>query len=343
MISSMHSSAAARPTSGCEPAPRPSVTWAPSWISLSAFDIVSACASVLATTNSTPRRPAVIMLFTALPPPPPTPNTVMRGFSSVISGFCRLIVIVLVLFAFRRSPLRPPMGLSPSNSKLLKTVPQPLTHTVERAAGARHPQPQPPTRLNVLQPRNLRINQQADRGGKSWTLRRLRQARHAERAADPHISAQNPPGRLRQAGQLAGAAGQHDPFADGAAVTRLVEPVAQDLQCFLDAGANDARHHRARHLQGHLAVIIADRLDRDEVAVVGASGKCRTVHDLQALRVVKTRREPARHIHRHMAAADRDRVGMHELAVGKDGNRCRAAAHVNARGPHFHFIVDEGS
>ena len=87
MISSMHSSAAARPTSGCEPAPRPSVTCAPSWISRSAFDMVSACASVLATTNSTPRSPAVIMLLTALPPPPPTPNTVMRGFSSVISGF----------------------------------------------------------------------------------------------------------------------------------------------------------------------------------------------------------------------------------------------------------------
>jgi hypothetical protein len=31
-----------------------------------------------------------------LPPPPPTPKTVMRGFSSVISGFCKLIVIVPV-------------------------------------------------------------------------------------------------------------------------------------------------------------------------------------------------------------------------------------------------------
>ncbi|MEY9795026.1 hypothetical protein ABH984_003041 [Bradyrhizobium ottawaense] len=47
-----------------------------------AFDIVSACASVLATTKSTPWRPAVIMLLTALPPAPPTPNTVIRGFNS---------------------------------------------------------------------------------------------------------------------------------------------------------------------------------------------------------------------------------------------------------------------
>src|SRR6516162_6400463 len=47
-----------------------------------ALDMVSACASVLATTNSTPSRPAVIILLTALPPAPPTPNTVIRGFIS---------------------------------------------------------------------------------------------------------------------------------------------------------------------------------------------------------------------------------------------------------------------
>src|SRR5690606_39007574 len=117
MISSMHSSAAARPTSGCEPAPRPSVTCAPSWISRSAFDMVSACASVFATTKSTPRKPAVIMLLTALPPPPPTPNTVMRGFSSVMSGFFRLIVIVLVLCLSRRCAAAAAYGVSPSNSR----------------------------------------------------------------------------------------------------------------------------------------------------------------------------------------------------------------------------------
>src|ERR1700733_9481703 len=40
----------------------------------SAFDMVSAWASVLATTKSTPCRPALIMLLTALPPAPPTPG-----------------------------------------------------------------------------------------------------------------------------------------------------------------------------------------------------------------------------------------------------------------------------
>src|SRR5690349_13076071 len=56
-------------------------------------ELANACASVLATTNSTPLRPALIMLLTALPPAPPTPNTVMRGLSSRISGIFRLMVM----------------------------------------------------------------------------------------------------------------------------------------------------------------------------------------------------------------------------------------------------------
>ncbi|VUF12935.1 hypothetical protein MTDSW087_02630 [Methylobacterium dankookense] len=93
-ISSITSSAAAEPTSGCEPAPSPCVTLRPIWITRSAFEEVSACASVLATTNSQPRRPDSIMLLTALPPAPPTPNTVMRGLSSRMSGAWREMAMV---------------------------------------------------------------------------------------------------------------------------------------------------------------------------------------------------------------------------------------------------------
>ena len=93
-ISSSTSWAAAAPTSGCEPAPRPWVTWVPIWMMRCAFDMVSACASVLATTKSTPCSPAVIMLLTALPPAPPTPKTVIRGFSSLMSGGVRLSAMV---------------------------------------------------------------------------------------------------------------------------------------------------------------------------------------------------------------------------------------------------------
>ena len=57
----------------------------PIWMMRLAFELVSACASVLATMKSTPCSPASIMLLTALPPAPPTPNTIMRAFISRIS------------------------------------------------------------------------------------------------------------------------------------------------------------------------------------------------------------------------------------------------------------------
>src|SRR5688500_10808996 len=54
----------------------------------SAAEAASACASVLATMNLGPSRPAAIMLPMALPPPPPTPITTMRGFSGARLGAC---------------------------------------------------------------------------------------------------------------------------------------------------------------------------------------------------------------------------------------------------------------
>ena len=59
-ISSLASSAAARPMSGREPAPRPWVIPTPSWMRASARDSDSDCASVLVTTKSTPSSSALI-------------------------------------------------------------------------------------------------------------------------------------------------------------------------------------------------------------------------------------------------------------------------------------------
>ncbi|EWS56007.1 hypothetical protein X551_01189 [Methylibium sp. T29] len=79
------SSAAALPAAGLEPAPRPVL---PSWMSWSALERCSACASVFAQMNSTPCTPSLIMCSTALPPPPPTPITLIfvpSSNSSIIS------------------------------------------------------------------------------------------------------------------------------------------------------------------------------------------------------------------------------------------------------------------
>src|SRR4029077_11657713 len=93
----------------------------------SALELNNAWASVLATTNSMPRKPDAIMLLTALPPAPPTPNTVIRGLSSVRSGTLRLIVMVAFFLE----------SFCVCSSALLEVVPNPLTHACEiTGAGA---------------------------------------------------------------------------------------------------------------------------------------------------------------------------------------------------------------
>ena len=79
LMSSRDSCAAPVPTSGFAPAPRPLVSSWPMFSLMSASHIASACASVFAAMNSTPRRPASTMRLTALVPPPPTPTTLMTA------------------------------------------------------------------------------------------------------------------------------------------------------------------------------------------------------------------------------------------------------------------------
>ena len=78
-ISSPCSVDARWPTSGSDPAPRPRVVSRPMSSFTSASDIRSVWASVLTAMNSTPRRPASIIRFTAFTPPPPIPTTLMTA------------------------------------------------------------------------------------------------------------------------------------------------------------------------------------------------------------------------------------------------------------------------
>src|SRR6201990_3573274 len=164
----MTSCAAAAPTSGCDPAPRPCVTWVPICTMRCAFDIVSACASVLATTKSTPCNPAVIMLLTALPPAPPTPNTVIRGFNSRISGTLRFMVMGAsrITRALVRPGRRPRVLVKfQQNSRHYgkqssKALAQPSPDLSEVTLGSCSDLPDVP-RFDMFEMRVLRIDQQA--------------------------------------------------------------------------------------------------------------------------------------------------------------------------------------
>src|SRR5262244_1302468 len=156
----------------------------------SALDMVSACASVLATTKSTPCSPAVIMLLTALPPAPPTPNTVIRGFSSRISGIFRLM---LMAASCLRGPCRGSscrsatgrwveIGAFPGSSEALE---KPSSDPIDVAAGPCHATPRFP-RFEVFEMRRLRVDQEAGRDREGRALGVLRQSADAERPPDAH-------------------------------------------------------------------------------------------------------------------------------------------------------------
>src|SRR3972149_5784021 len=181
----------------------------------SALDSVSACAAVLATTKSTPCRPAVIMLLTALPPAPPTPNTVIRGFISRMSGIFRLMVMFASLLhgqqADARTPSKetgPPPGPSWFPCCGSEAFAQPSSDPCHVTARSCHQLPRSP-RFEVFKMRRLRVDQEACRHGECRPLGRLRQAGKAKRSSDTHGTLQDSRRQIGDAGQLAGAAGQH--------------------------------------------------------------------------------------------------------------------------------------
>src|ERR1051326_339332 len=178
----------------------------------SALEMVSAWASVLATTKSHPTRPAVIMLLTALPPAPPTPNTVIRGLSSRMSGTFRLIVMAASPERRRARPRVGPVRRRPARShdgqSRLEALAKPSSHPREIAFGSRHQLSRAP-RFELFEVRHLRVDQEPGRDREGRTFGGLGQAGDAERTADPPPGTENAGGDLRQAGELARPAGEH--------------------------------------------------------------------------------------------------------------------------------------
>src|ERR1700692_946931 len=151
----------------------------------SALESVRAWASVLATTKSTPCSPAAIMLLTALPPAPPTPNTVIRGLSSRMSGIFRLMLMVASCLRRPWPTVRagPPQGEGSTAGEPFgppEALAKPSSDPGDVAAGPRHEMPRFP-RFEVFEMRRLRIDQEAGRDREGRAPGVLRQAADAER------------------------------------------------------------------------------------------------------------------------------------------------------------------
>src|ERR1044071_3241206 len=153
----------------------------------SAFDMVSACASVLATTNSQPWSPLVIMLLTALPPAPPVPNTVIRGLSSRMSGLFKLMLMCASSCRKRKSaPGR--AGPPPADGCVLwssEALAKPSSDPCDIAACPCLRVPRSP-RFEMFEMGRLRLDEQAGGRRECGSFGFLGKARDAEWAADTH-------------------------------------------------------------------------------------------------------------------------------------------------------------
>ena len=92
---------------------------------------------------------------------------------------------------------------------------------------------------------------------------------------------------------------------------------------------------------GCLALVLADPVDRDHVALVGGGGDGRAVEGLQPLGRRHAGGEAAGDVHGDVMAADRDRVDVDEVAAGEHAEAGRAAAHVDDADAHLGLVVDE--
>src|SRR5215471_3564066 len=127
------------------------------------------------------------MLLTALPPAPPTPKTVIRGFSSRISGIFRLMLMVASCVRGRMhrraSPAESRPGFESHHSRWSKAFAKPSSDPSDVAARPRSELPRMP-RPKVLQMSELRIDQEARRHRKSRSPGDLGQARNAQRPTE---------------------------------------------------------------------------------------------------------------------------------------------------------------
>src|ERR1700722_19026517 len=335
--SSAASSAAALPTSGLAPAPRPCVICGPNWIRRSARLCISCCASVFATTNSTPWRFAAIMLSTALVPPPPTPITVMRGLKSVcvVCGMVRFRVISTSL------PVVPNQWNGCYDSCLDSY--RASDALLQKIDDAPDKSPRPlSVQIDVVHDAALacRPGQQAGGGGEGGARCRIGQAAQRDGTAQTHLLAEDAARHLAHAAELTCAAGQHDTRAGRAGKAGAVQPLFHHLERLFQTRADDVHHHAARHL-GDLVLLLANQRHRQHFAFIVGAGLGVAVQSFQPLRMCDRRRQQACEIIGDVHATDRKLRGVQQLTLGEHRHAGGATAHVDNGRTEFALVGDQ--
>src|SRR5579872_3818469 len=219
----------------------------------------SACASVLVTTKSTPSRLDRIMLLTALPPAPPTPTTVMRGRSSGSVGLGTLSAIAML--PYLRS------FISWARSEILF---EPQSHAAEEPRGRRGFAAPAADRLAG---RQKGVHEQAGAGRERRSGDRVGEAVDAHGFAHAHLLVEDQGGEIAHAGELRGAAGQHDPTPREIVEAARLQTRADELEGLLDARLDYAGEDRLRHRVRVRMVFLADQRHVDHLALVGRRGE----------------------------------------------------------------------
>src|SRR5579875_1998605 len=319
---------------------------------LSALDDISACASVFATMNSTPRRPETIILLTALPPAPPMPATIIWGLSSRSSGALRLIVIVWPLDV--GAPFKDAqvfvdvvrgsttlLAAFTCRTHALKTAFEPPPYPPNVSLRLRVRRSRVPRRAEMLDTTHLRIDQKSDCRRKSWTFRGLGQSLDTKGPPDPDLSADNAFHRCLHAGQLAGSAGENNPSPSMSRKARLLEPVAHEFEDFLDARLDDRNELRLWQMRGVLAIFSCPD-HRDRLAFVSERCQACAIQRLQTFGVCERHAKAACNIHCDMIAANGKTIDMNEMAAGKYADCRRSRAHVDQSGTKLGLVIGQG-
>src|SRR5487761_221165 len=319
-ILSVSSSAALRPISGFAPAPSPLVSFVPSWSLSGACDILSACKSVLAATNSTPSTLARIMRFTALQPPPPTPMTL------IFAPFCGSSLNET------RSPasfgiIPPPLKIPPLKSSC--SIPRKKTFQLFRPTAGT---------LRRVTARTRSIEHQAD-GSRVLGLRNpFGDFAQTARRSQSHRQRKYFLREFDEAAEPRASAGEHNSRGNLGIESRAAQILADHGQKFvgarLDNFAQISREHGSRRP-------VANAANFDGRIRAHDFAPCAGVLALRALGFGNRRAQSDGKIVREMVAADGDRRGVPHDASGKNNQLRSATANVEQTTTKLALVLRE--